>query len=212
MICLNPDILARLSSKGVLAYVAASMAGNATLTTATLAGLVRAQTGAMLEGLKELAAVAPELVKSNGKKKTWTCGIGGGGAPVQELEKVETSTRFHELVEDLKRYWDFLNPEVPFSFSGADGIAVRGFLSDHPQWARKMWQVALSNRGKSVRFFGHESRTQGLVHWVRRLGDYAAGPLNSYNKPVEGAGNAGKAIAIEHTNRSAVAAYLAGAR
>jgi hypothetical protein len=205
MICLNPDILTKLSSKGILAYVAVSMAGDVVASTATLSGLVRGQTAAMLEGLKELAAVAPELVTWNGKPKTWTCGKGG---PLQELD---SSLRFRDLVEDLKKYWDFLNPEVPFSFSGSDGVAVRGFLSDHPKWTREMWQEALQNRGRSVRMHGNGSRTEDIARWVRRLGGYAVGALNEFNKPVEGGGKHGQAITVRQFNREAVQRAIASA-
>jgi hypothetical protein len=213
MICLNPEILSKLSSKGILAYVAVSMAGDSELSTATLASLVRAQTSVMLEGLKELAAEAPEKVRQNKKERTWTCGIGGGGGGPVPILGIDASLRFRDLIEDIKKYWDFLNPEVPFQFSGPDGVAVRAFLNDHPQWTRPMWQMALQHRGRSVKLYGNASRTQSLVAWVRKLGDYAGGPLNEYGKPVEGSGNVGKAVAIEHANNQAVSAYLnAGGR
>lgn len=212
MICLNPEILAKLSSKGILAYVAVSMAGDSELTTATLAALVRAQTAAMLEGLKELAAEAPEKVQQNKKERTWVCGSGdsGSGSGPIPILGIDASLRFRDLIEDIKKYWDFLNPEVPFQFGGVDGVAVRAFLSSHPQWTRVMWQQALTYRAQSVRHYGHASRTQGLVTWVRKLAEYAGGPLNEYGKPVGGAGNAGKSIAVEQASLAAAAAYLGG--
>lgn len=212
MICLNPEILAKLSSKGILAYVAVSMAGDSELTTATLAALVRAQTAAMLEGLKELAAEAPEKVLQNKKERTWVCGSGGGGGGPIPIPGIDAKLRFHDLVDDLKKYWDFLNPGIAFSFGGADGMAVRSFLSDHPTWTQQMWRDALNFRMQSVRMYGNASRTQGLVGWVRKLGDYAGGPLNEYGKPVEASGNVGKAVAIEHANNQAVAHYLGASR
>lgn len=211
MICLNPEILAKLSSKGILAYVAVSMAGDSELTTATLAALVRAQTAVMLEGLKELAAEAPEKVRQNKKERTWTCGSGSNGASPIPILGIDASLRFRDLVEDLKKYWDFLNPEVPFQFSGSDGVAVRAFLSDHQQWTREMWQEALQNRGRSVKLYGNGSRTQGLVGWVRKLGDYAGGPLNEFGKPIEGGGKHGQAIAVRQFNREAVQRAIANA-
>lgn len=202
MICLNPELIEKLSSKGVLAYVAVRLAGDAVLTTAALASLVHAAAGAMLEGLKELEMQHPEALSRTGKK--WRCGEGGA------VQVLESSQRFHDLIEDISKYWSFLNPEVPFSFTGADGMAVKSFLSEHPKWERKMWQDALQNRARSVKSHGNGSRTQGIVQWIRKLADYAAGPLNEYGKPVEGSGNAGKAIAVEQANRAATAAYLSG--
>jgi len=208
MICLNPEILTKLTSRGVLAYVAVAIAGDNILSTASLAALVRTQTAVMLEGLKELSSEYPEKVRPV-RRGRWECGSGSGvGTPILGLE---SQLRFRDLIEDLKKYWDYLNPTIAFSFSGADGHAVRAFLSDHPTWERKMWQTALNHRAGSVKNFGNASRTQALVRWVRKLGDYAAGPLNQYGKPVEGSGNAGKAIANELANSQAAAAYLSGA-
>jgi len=218
MIPLNSELIPKLSSKGVLAYVAVLMAGNSVATTATLASLVKAQTAPVLEGLKELAVEAPDAVKQNKKERTWTCGRGGDVGPILAMDGVvpiigmDAALRFRDFVEDLKKFWDFLNPEVPFQFSGPDGVAVRTFLADHPKWTRTMWQEALQHRARSVKLFGNGSRTQAAVGWVRKLGDYAGGPLNQFNRPVEGMGNAGKAIAIEHCNNEAGAAYLAGHR
>lgn len=209
MICLNPEILTKLTSRGVLAYVAVSIAGDNILSTASLAALVRAQTSVMLEGLKELSSEYPEKVRLE-KRGRWACGIGGGGGG--PILGIDVSLRFRDLIDDLKKYWDYLNPTIAFSFSGGDGHAVRAFLSDHPTWTRKMWQDALNYRAQSVKNFGNASRTERLVGWVRRLGDYAGGPLNQFNKPVEGSGNAGKAIANELANSQAVAAYLSAGR
>ena len=202
---LDRAILEQLSSKGILAYIAVSLAGNATASTAALAGLVKAQTGVTLEGLKELAVVAPQAVQKAGKTK-WQCGSGGEGLVVQNLD----SERFKTFVDDLKKYHDFLNPDIPFSMGGSDGTAIRQFLRDHKEWAQGMWRTALTNRSQSVKKFGNGSRTESFVSWIRRLGDYAGGCLNAYNKPVEGSGNVGKAIATEQSNRAARQAFLAG--
>lgn len=203
MICVNPEIISKLSSKGVLAYVAVRMAGDAVATTAALAGLVHASTSILLEGLKELEMTSPETVtRAEGKK--WRCGDGGS------VQVLESSLRLRDLIEDISKYWSFLSPEVPFSFTAADGMAVKAFLNEHPKWDRKMWQDALQSRARSVKTHGNASRTQDIVKWIRKLGDYAAGPLNEYGKPVEGSGNAGKAIAVEQANRAATAAYLNG--
>ena len=61
-VTIDTSIVEGLSSNGVLAYVAAKIADGTEATTAALAGLVRCRTGVMLEGIKELAVAAPELV------------------------------------------------------------------------------------------------------------------------------------------------------
>lgn len=210
MICLDESVVEKLSSKGLLAYVAVKRAGDTYATTAELANLVKASTASMLEGLKELEAADPQAVTAVKvyKKPRWRCGIGGGGGgPVQLLE---STSRYRDLVDDLKKYWDHMNKAAAFPFTGPDGVAVRQFLAEHPGWTSVEWRKALRNRAMSVRL-GNASASEGICRWVRRLGDYLAGPLNAYNKPVEGSGNAGKAIALEHSINAAAAAYLARA-
>jgi hypothetical protein len=203
MIKLHNDILGKLSHRGILAYVAVTLAGDATLTTASLAGSVKVASAMMREGLKELEAMAPEAVVKN--KKGWVCGLGGG----EEPKRNEGLDRFRALTDDLKKYWDFMNPGLPFPMGGRDGVAIKQFLTDHPSWSQDMWRVALNHRKNSVMYFAHGSRTESLFTWVRKLGDYFAGPLNAFNKPVEGSGKHGKVISLEQQNRLAREQYLA---
>jgi hypothetical protein len=198
-------IIEKLSSKGILAYIAVSLAEDTEATTAALAGLVRAQTGVMLEGLKELAVAAPEFIAKAPKNK-WRCGVvkAGEGVILQSLE----SERYRVFVDDLKKYWDFLNPGLPFEMGGKDGVQIRRFLADHRQWTQEQCLIALRHRAISVVKFGAESRTRPLWTWVGQLDNYAAGPLDRFNKPVEGNGN-GKAAIREQSNRQGDEAYIA---
>lgn len=202
---INTEIIDKLSSKGVLAYVAALMANGAEASTASLAGLVRCQTAVMLEGLKEVSVEVPELVAK--VKTKWRCGVvkSGDGVLLQSLE----SERYRLFVDDLKKYWDFLNPTLPFEMGGKDGVQIRRFLSDHRQWIQDDWRVALNNRKTSVVKYRNASRSQPLWVWVGRLDDYSAGALDPYNRPVEGDGN-GKAAIREQSNRQGNEEYLAG--
>ena len=114
-------VIENLSANGVLAYIAVKMAEGTEATTAALAGLVRAKPG-MVDGIKELAVVLPELVTKARNPKTgklnnhWVCGVikAGDGVVLQNLE----SDRFRVFVDDLKKYWDFLNPGLPFEMGG----------------------------------------------------------------------------------------------
>jgi hypothetical protein len=197
-------IIEKLTWKGILAYIAVSLAGSTEATTAALAGLVRAQTAVMLEGLKELTDVAPETVYL-AKRGKWKCGGESIEAIVQNLD----SNKYRVFVDDLSKYWKFLNPDIPFPMGGPDGTAIRQFLRDHQNWTPEQWRKCLHNRALSVARFGNGSRTESFVSWVRRLGDYAAGPMNAYNKPVEGSGKLGQTIATEAANRSAREIFIA---
>jgi hypothetical protein len=204
-ISIDISVIEKLSSNGVLAYVAVKMADGTEATTAALAGLVRCKTGNMLDGLKDLSVAVPELVAKAPKNK-WRCGVvkAGEGVVLQSLE----SERYRVFVDDLKIYWDKVNPDLPFEMNGKDGMQIRKFLSDHRQWIQHDWRVALNNRTISVVRHGNASRSEPLWAWVGRLDDYAAGPKDRYNKPVEGSGN-GKAFDREQRNRQGSEEYLA---
>jgi len=208
-IILDTAIIEQLSSNGVLAYLAVKIADGTQATTAALASLVRCKTGNMLDGIKELAVAAPELVAKVPKSTKWCCGVvkAGDGVVLQNLE----SERYRVFVDDLcKKYWAFLNPDLPFEMSGKDGVKIRRFLSDHRQWIQADWLTALRHRALSIVKYGHASRSEPLWVWVGRLDDYAGGPKDRFNKPVEnGGGKHGEAASIRDRNREAVAAAVA---
>jgi hypothetical protein len=214
-ISIDTSIIEGLSSNGVLAYVAVKIAEGSEATTAALAGLVRCKTGNMLDGIKEVAVAVPELVTRARNPKTgklnnhWRCGVvkAGDGVVLQSLE----SERYRLLVDDLKRYWDFLNPGLPFEMGGKDGVQIRTFLSDHRQWFQADWLAALRNRCVSVVNYGHAPRSAPLWTWVGQLDNYSAGALDRFNKPAEGGGKHGEAASIRDRNREAVAAAVAHA-
>lgn len=204
-VSIDTVIIEKLSSNGVLAYVAVKMADGTEASTAALAGLVRCKTGNMLDGLKEVAVAAPELVAKAPKNK-WRCGVvkSGDGVILQNLD----SDRYRMFVDDLKKYWDHLNPLLPFEMGGKDGVQIRQFLSDHRQWIQDDWRGALKHRATSVVKHDHAPRSQPLWGWIGRLDDYASGPLDRWNKPVEGNGN-GKAAIREQSNRQGNAEWAA---
>ena len=111
MIELNEDIQSKLSSKGTLAYVAVIIAGNAVATTAALAATVRCTTAAMSEGLKELAVEAPTL-PSKASKTKWKC----GDQTITTVQNLD-SERYRAFVDDLKKYWDYVNQRTGVEFA-----------------------------------------------------------------------------------------------
>ena len=202
---IDTEVIEKLSANGVLAYVAVKIAEGTEATTAALAGLVRCKTSNMLDGLKDVAVAFPELVAKAPKNK-WRCGVvkAGAGVVLQSLD----SERYRVFVDDLKKYWEFVNSTLPFEMNGKDGVQIRKFLSDHRQWTQADWRVALNHRKNSVEKFKHATRTEPLWRWVGMLDIYAAGPLDRWNKPVEGSGN-GKAFDRAQSNRAGNEEYLA---
>jgi hypothetical protein len=162
----------------------------------------------MNEGLNELAVVAPEFVARASKTK-WRCGVVkiGEGVAVQILD----SERFRLLVDDLKKYWDFLNPTLPFQMGTKDGAQIRRFLSDHRQWIQDDWRTALNHRKSSVAKYGHAALSEPLWMWVGHLDNYSSGPLDRWNKPAGNGGKRGETIDIRQGNREAVERAVANA-
>lgn len=203
MIELNSEILNKLSSKGVLAYVAVSLAGSVEATTAALAAFVRCQTAVMKEGLQELAITSPDIVRPAKRKSWWVCN--NGDSEVQILD----SSDYRLLVDDLKKYWDYLNPTIPFQMGSFDGAAINRAIRSY-RWDQESWRAALKNRIISVVRYGHAPRTEPIYKWIIKLQTYLGGPVNEYGKPVESAGKFGQAISVEEQNRLARESYLSG--
>jgi hypothetical protein len=204
LIYLENEVIDKLSAAGILAYIAVSLADGTEATTAALAILVKSRSGVMREGLKELAVEYPEKVSSTGKKKQkWRCGVVQAGVAVQNLD----SERFRLFVDDIKKYWDFMNPALPFEMGGRDGAQIRAFLNDHRLWAQSDWRVALNHRRSSILKHGQAAASEPVWSWIRRLDVYHAGPLDKFSKPI-GVSN-GKANDTRDRNRAAVANAVA---
>lgn len=200
VIQLSEEIVRQLSSKGVLAYVAVNMAGYGEWSSATLASLVACKTEVMKEGMEELSLLQPEAVQKEGRN--WAV----GGERTKMVDCHSEVLRRMQFIDDLKKYWEHMNPDLPYSFDGKAGKAVSEFLRDHPQWSRWAWQRALNNRAKSEGIV----KSEAIHTWVRVLDEYASGPLDRYGKSIENGGGAhGKAIGIEASNRAAREAALA---
>lgn len=203
MIQLSEQIIEKLTSRGVLAYVAVSIAGSGVYTSALLATAVHCRTDMMREGMNELAVHHPEVVQWVSKDKKWY--VGGAENPVGALQ--EKDRRRSTLIDDLKKYWEYLNPNLPFSFGANDGSAVGHFLKRHSEWKRETWIGALRNRCRS-----DINKSEPFYKWLSRLEEYAAGPLDRYMKPLETGGKHGEAISREAANSLAREAFTSANR
>lgn len=196
MIQLNEKMIEKLGYKGVLAYVAVSYAGSGVYTAALLASTVQTTTTVMRDGLQELAVHHPLVVQWLQRDRKWK--LGGEASEGGQIVEAESERR-KNLIDDIKKFWEHLNPKLPFPFSGPDGVAVSMFLKRNREWTRGMWQTALNNRGKSV-----VNKSEPVYRWMSRLENYIGGPLDHFGKPMtNGGGKLGKAIDVEQSNRAA---------
>lgn len=202
MIQLDETIIEKLSSRGVLAYVAVNMAGAGVYSTANLAFIVHSSSNIVIEGLKELAQLQPESLQS--KKNKWYV---GGEVKLDGALQAQTERR-QSLIDDLKKYWDHLNPGREFPFGPEDGMAVNRFLKRHTGWTRADWQRALNYRARSEGIIA----TFPIYRWLSTLDQFLAGPTDRYGKamPHGIGGKHGKAVDLEAGNRAAREFFTAG--
>ena len=200
---IDKEVVGSLTYRGVLAYVAIGVLGDGKWTTAELAQAVSCNSSLMLEGMHELVEAAM-IEKQKGTK--WTIVGYGTTAAVQILDSEKV--RRQDFLDDLKKYWDWGNPGVPFTMNASDGKAVQDFLKQHRDWDRPMWRLALKHRCMSEEV----NHAQPLFSWVRRLVEYSAGPLNKFGRPMmNGGGRHGEVITTRQRNREAVERAVANA-
>jgi hypothetical protein len=200
VIQLSEQIIGKLTWKGILAYVAVNLAGCGRYTTATLATAVHCAGAAMREGMGELAVHDPFVVQWAKRERRWV--VGGDSKPLNTVEK-ETHRRL-DLIDDLKKYWDHLNPHLPFDMSGSDGNAIMQFLKKHREWTQPMWRQALRNRAKS-----EIVKSDPIYRWMSSLDRFFDSPLDRYSQPMPNGGGAnGKAVGVEVANSAAREAAL----
>lgn len=204
-ITLDTEIIERLSSKGILAYVAITLGDGQELTTASLAASVHCDSSAMSNGINELILEYPAMVGKN--KRKWRCGVikVGAGEVVQNLDPA--TERRIVFIDDLKKYWDWGNAPLGFTMNSLDGVAINRFLRLHKDWTQETWRAALRNRCKS-----QVNHAQAMYVWVEKLAEYAAAPLDRFGKPMmNGGGKHEEAATIRQSNREAVGRAVANA-
>jgi hypothetical protein len=205
-ITLKTEVIKNLSYRGILAYVAVGLLGDGEFTTAVLASEVGCNSSLMLEGIQELCIQAPLFITRASKMK-WSVGTGVPAAETLQILESDAGRRA-ELLDDLKKYWDWANPNVKFTMNAADGRTVVNFLKKHKDWDGRVWRHALRNRCRS-----EINHSQKIYNWLPRLEEYLASPLDRYGKPMQHGvgGKLGQALTTEDGNRAAREAALAAA-
>ena len=152
----------------------------------------------MLEGMQELYAVAPEVVGAQRKTK-WP--VGSGVASTERVQILDlAAARRQDFLDDLKRSYEWANPELPFTMNAADGKAVGKWLKENQHLNRADWRKALNHRYKSEGIV----KTQPIHLWLGRLIEYREAPLDRYGKVMlNGGGKNGEAITREQSNNAA---------
>jgi hypothetical protein len=127
------------------------------------------------------------------------------------LTAPEPQDRRAAFVEDLKRYWDFVNrnnPTVGFQYGAIDGRAVRTFLKNWPDMDQETWRKCLSNRAKSVM-----NPAEQFCYWIPKLPSYLAGPLDQFGRLKDQGGNKhSDHESLAEKNRSNLQEFVGGGR
>lgn len=201
---LEEEIIEKLTFKGTLAYIGIVRRGSGTWSTAHLAMMVGCKTEMMREGLEELSTHYPGIVSKEEKK--WVAGLDVKTPAVQSLD---WNARRVMFIDDLKKIWDWANPEQKFTLGPADGSAINHFLRQRRDWDTSTWRKALRHR-----FQSEVNRAQAPYTWMSRLGEYLDGPLDRYGKPMTQGigGRIGQALETEAGNRASRDAFISSQR
>jgi hypothetical protein len=95
--------------------------------------------------------------------------------------------RHEALKAEVLKYWQKANPGVDMPWDGAEGAQLGMWMSASPNTTVEQFHGFLINRYKSE--VNHAERPS---KWMRSITSYAAGPLNQYGKPMNGANGNGK--------------------
>lgn len=195
---IDREIVGSLTYRGVLAYVAVLTLGDGAWTSAQLAQAVACNTSLMLEGLHELNTVRPEIV---GKQHGFKWPVGSGVASTETVQILDSkAARRTDLLDDIKKIWEWANKGLLFTMGAYDGVAVARFLKKHSHVTREEWRLALK-----YRFLSEGIVPAQPIHiWLDRLMEYSAGRQDKYGKlMVNGGGKIGEAITREQGNNAA---------
>lgn len=203
---IDREIVASLTYRGVLAYVAVLALGEGSWTSAQLAQAVSCNASLILEGLHELHTARPEIV---GKQRGTKWPVGSGVASTEQVQILDSkAARRTAFLDDAKKIWEWANRGLLFTMGAADGIAVQRWLKQHPEVTQEQWRLCLKNRFTSEKIV----KAQGMAFWVPRLLEYLEGRRDQYgNLMVNGGGKLGEIITNRQRNREAIERAVANA-
>lgn len=87
--------------------------------------------------------------------------------------------RFTPFRDEIARYWELTNPNVPMPWDGSEAKRLNEWLKACPTLTLANLQTMLDNRSRSDIVQSHRPRT-----WIQSLTDYANGPVDRYGKPI----------------------------
>jgi hypothetical protein len=93
--------------------------------------------------------------------------------------KGEPDSRHAEFRKAIEDYWHSKNSDIEIPWDGSEGSALSKLLKANPNLNAEKVVVLLQNRSCSN--VNHSERPS---RWLRNVTDYAAGPLDRFNKPL----------------------------
>lgn len=100
--------------------------------------------------------------------------------PSASLGEGNPDSRWTEIREDLKGYWEYCNPGVPMPFDGkVDGKALKIFLKRNPTLTRPLWKRCLWNRARS-----EVPHAEDIHRWILTLLKFSECAFDGYGKKI----------------------------
>jgi len=99
-------------------------------------------------------------------------------------DKREVDPRHVTFREFARGYWTYKNPALEMPWDGSEAKQLASLLAANPALEGDAFKELLKQRAKSQ--VNHAERPRV---WLPKITDYAGGPLNAFNKPMEGDGN-----------------------
>ena len=124
-------------------------------------------------------ALHPNHHRTTIEPLTPSASLGEGDRKAGEIER-SIDPRWNEFREDLKGYWEYVNPGVPQPWSGKrDGKALKTFLLENPKLERPVWKRCMWNRARS-----EVPQALPLYRWVGELLKYSECAFDGYGKKI----------------------------
>jgi Helix-turn-helix domain len=93
----------------------------------------------------------------------------------------QVDPRFEPCMGHLSDYWKEHNSSFPFSPGPAGGAQLKTFLASHPELTVELFAAIVRNRSLSK-----QNHSEPPHKWLTDAIQYASGPLNEFNRPLQG--------------------------
>lgn len=121
----------------------------------------------------------PELVQKEAKTspESGPEAVTEGSTKNRSANASHSKSKFTECVRAIHDSWARLNPDLGFPWGKAEGNQLKLWLNKNSTVTLPQFEAMLRNREQSV-----INPAEQPLYWIAKIGNFASGPLNQYNK------------------------------